>query len=985
MKRFILLSLSVVLGLAVASAKPRSEQQARQLAADFLSSLSASGVHRAPSVVAARAIQWNISESEEPAFYVFNRGEDDGFVIISADDRAYTVVGYANSGHFDEEDMPINMRSWLKGYEREIAYLRTLPEREHSMRPRAPQRKQQSYTPVSPICTTVWGQGYPYNLQAPSKKNKKNQDEQCVTGCVATAAAQVMKAHNWPTTGIGSNSYKWGRGANDSLTLSANFGATTYQWDKMLNKYSGVTTTQEQRDAVATLMYHCGVSCYMHYDLSENGGSGAVSAYMASALRDNFNYDRGMQFLIKDYMGDTVMLNFIYEDLKKGNPVLFSGRTVNDEGHAFVCDGIDADGLLHINWGWNGNSDNYFRLSLLDPDDQGTGGSSGNLAFTENVSAYANIVPNENGAPRHTIVGLNAEIENKRLTRTDEVVIRIDTMINYGLESWSGNPVMLIYKNGALYDKVVGTNTIKAIDPYWYYYYQYVRVDLSNLPEGNYEIVPSVNDINYTSNIFPVYVYGYGEYRCPISVTADSIIVAEPGALPDPYVPQKGDSIHVDDYNFTELTAYNYAGVVSGAERWQLQLTTADFYENSATQQACMMIVVNSKSAQSFLGSFTVDGEVDNKCVGMVLYIGNISSYEANAAKSGECTIVYNPKTSKYTIHYSVLFGGKNQSGQIELPENMVVALREEGKNESDVTLDNTIYSGMTTTLAKTRTQSLGTNVYSDIPFVVSGEISTLVNTPEQTKYYTQSRFYLSDGTNEFYCYNTKWLNGGDFVTGEEIALGGRAAVFGKLYNYLGTTPEISAGYICEYHEPDTTKYDPFAEDAENAEFIEDFDSYSIDEEMAVNGYTWIKAINSKMAVVELLMIFPEGATKVSEGRYPVSSSGEYQTIYMSSGLSEDGTFYGSFADYVDNNYEFVAPYWFIVAGEVIVDAEGNILLNAVNSKGMTVLSHLFNSREPIEVVGADEKDAVRKELRDGQVLIIKNGKAYTIYGTEYR
>ena len=514
---------------AMAGAAPRSEQEALGEAFAFMN--SGSMVFRAQAQSNSLTLAWTaMQDNGQPAFYVFNRGTNDGFILISAEDRTRTVLGYADSGTFSEADMPINMRYWLQNYSRMIAYAATLPALPDGVR-KAPQRTH-AYTPIEAICQTKWNQGDPYNQKCPYDSDNKRS----VTGCAATAAAQVMKAHNHPVNGVGSHSYVWTNSADQNQTLSVDFGNTTYDWANMTNTYS-FSSKPVAKNAVSTLMYHCGVACDMDYSSQESGASAIA---MMNGLVSYFDYDPGIRCLYKDYMGEKAFLNAIIEDLQAGRPVYFAGFTPRGGGHAFVCDGLDADGLVHINWGWGGNCDGHFQVSVLNPDDQGIGGSATNDSYTEGVSAYTQIRPNAGGAPTYTITADAISITSLRFSRNTAPELYADVFSNKSISTWAGKPSLLVYKNGELYKAVPWYySDMLQLDPGYYYTSPIpISASLSSIPAGEYELVPGVS-ISGQSNVYvPLYVLGYGAYRCPMTVTSSEIILELPQKEEsDPEVP----------------------------------------------------------------------------------------------------------------------------------------------------------------------------------------------------------------------------------------------------------------------------------------------------------------------------------------------------------------------------------------------------------------------------------------------------------------
>ncbi len=298
-------------------------------------------------------------------FYIFNNNGGDGYTIVSADDRISPLIGYSDSGTFSPTDMPENMRKWLEGYQRQIDWAIA-----HDINLGVQAKTGQERRAIEPLLKTRWGQDSPYNNLCPTVSSIK-----AATGCVATAMAQIMNYHEWPKKGVGSHSY-----ICQGRRLSVNFDETNYDWDNMLDSYAG-SSTDAQKEAVATLMYSCGVSVDMAYGPS----SGTASHMAAYALVTYFNYDKGTTYMLRDYFSGDVWEQMVYNDLADGLPVMYDGVTSGDAGHEFVCDGY-RNGYFHFNWGWDGMSDGYFKLSLLDPGAQGTGGADSGFDFMQGAT-----------------------------------------------------------------------------------------------------------------------------------------------------------------------------------------------------------------------------------------------------------------------------------------------------------------------------------------------------------------------------------------------------------------------------------------------------------------------------------------------------------------------------------------------------------------------------------------------------------------------
>lgn len=307
------------------------------------------------------------------SLYVFGN-DAGGFMVVSADDCATPLLGYADSGSFDKNNLPPQMRGWLNFYAAQIAWAAkngvSLNEAKAS--------QNEDYPSIEPMLKCKWDQGAPYNDDCPLDDGKRS-----VTGCVATAMAQAMYHHQWPKTGTGSHSYSW-----NGETLSVDFANTTYDWDAMTPTYDD-KSTDAAKAAVANLMYSCGVSVDMHYTSDE---SGASSMTMVSALYKYFGYDQSMTFPQRSYYGDAEWEKMVYDQLSQGLPVLYCGQS-GEGGHQFICDGYDGGGYFHFNWGWSGMSDGYFLLSALNPLEQGIGGSESDSGFNYDQGIVLNMKP----------------------------------------------------------------------------------------------------------------------------------------------------------------------------------------------------------------------------------------------------------------------------------------------------------------------------------------------------------------------------------------------------------------------------------------------------------------------------------------------------------------------------------------------------------------------------------------------------------------
>lgn len=336
--------------------------------------------------------------AETAYYYIYNRGNNQGFVIVSGDDKLSPYIGYADRGRFATENMPAHISAFLEACRARIDELSNrlfLPSfgsdgSAHSgLYPTRPRTSEPAN--VAPLLGSIrWNQGEPWNALTPSSG-----DRNMPVGCVATAYTQVMRYHKWPERGEGSFSYKEMRSEREH---SVDYGETTYDWANMPENFdNGAEATQAQREALATLAYHAGVAVEMMYTPD---GSGTYTPLVARALREHFRYDKGVSFKHRVNYTQVTWEQMLRRELIAARPVVYSGSG-SGGGHAFVCDGYNAEGLFHINWGWGGLSDGYFNLNYLVPEDLGIGGGAGG-GFSIGQGAVVGIKPDRTGNSQMT-------------------------------------------------------------------------------------------------------------------------------------------------------------------------------------------------------------------------------------------------------------------------------------------------------------------------------------------------------------------------------------------------------------------------------------------------------------------------------------------------------------------------------------------------------------------------------------------------------
>ena len=383
-KLLFILALLLTAGME-AWAQHVTPEQAKEKASQFLKANYArtGGKRSAPAASALKtAVVFNAKDtSGQPYLYAVTDTRQSGFVLVSGDERFVDVLGYSDNSTFDEQNMPDNMRVFLQGYIDEMKYLESINYQPTKAAPR------RSMSNVGVLMTTTWNQGAPYNNQCPLDNSQRS-----ATGCVATAMAQVVNYHIQNNHGPAATIAEIPGYTipNTTITVSAiPSGTAIPSKDLLLNSYANNAGTDAQKTAVAQLMLYCGTSVQMKYS---SGSSGTQTAYVANALINYFGFDNTTRFVRRIDYSYADWVNLIYNEVAASRPVVLgAGRAAG--GHAFVADGFDATNtLFHINWGWGGYLDDYFALSVLNPDDAGqTGAAAGTDGYTIDQQAIVGI------------------------------------------------------------------------------------------------------------------------------------------------------------------------------------------------------------------------------------------------------------------------------------------------------------------------------------------------------------------------------------------------------------------------------------------------------------------------------------------------------------------------------------------------------------------------------------------------------------------
>ncbi len=380
--RFTAVFISIIFMVGGLFAKEIPVDQARNVALNFI-------YEQTGQKIGSQSLSWQeFSLSEAADYYIFNI-KGGGFVIVSAEDNFYPIIGYSFENEFKTENMPENLSSWMHHYAEQIEYVRANNIQAENANlwtvynvPVDKFNHRITETKIDYILpTATWDQGNGYNTYCPEDDGPGGR---AYTGCVATAMSIIMKYWDYPLQGLSSHSYyDYPHG-----TLSANFGSTYYMWELMPD--------DGPSDAVALLMYHAGVSVEMNYGGNTEGGSGAYSYDVPDALVDYFRYDNSIQYLTKSNYSSSEWTNIIESEIDANRVVYYSGSS-DEGGHAFVCDGYRTDdNYFHFNFGWGGNSNGFYAQTDVN-------------GFSSRQDAIINIMPGDSNFEFNTA---NAPIQS---------------------------------------------------------------------------------------------------------------------------------------------------------------------------------------------------------------------------------------------------------------------------------------------------------------------------------------------------------------------------------------------------------------------------------------------------------------------------------------------------------------------------------------------------------------------------------------------
>ena len=426
----------------------------------------------------------------QATMYLYDKGNANGFMLLSADDQFPALLGYSDNQEFSTDNLAPGLLWLIEEYGREITWSRQ--QNCISTSPEIPYRE-----PVEPLIATKWNQDFPYNIKCPVIGTTK-----APVGCVATAMAQVLYYHRCPSTHGSGN---WSYDMDEDHSFSYDYENTVFDWDNMPLSFPYEAKDYPSGDeevinnAVAELSVACGISVNMLYDSSQ---SGALSHRLARALVENFGYDPSLVYRDRTHYTLTEWNNLIYNEVANRRPVLYAGNS-NIGGHQFICDGYSENNFFHINWGWGGQSDGYYLLSLLDPPIQGIGGSGDGSGFSFGQDAIVGIQPANEGSeisiPFYAKGGFTSFYDRnswqQAFTFKDSGALNyhvndFDVYVGLRIENEDGESQIIYYDTTT---HLQGTGEKTTFHGIGGFYAPYKKVDLA---EGRYKAYPTYKEIN---------------------------------------------------------------------------------------------------------------------------------------------------------------------------------------------------------------------------------------------------------------------------------------------------------------------------------------------------------------------------------------------------------------------------------------------------------------------------------------------------------
>lgn len=448
---------------------------------------------------------------EFPVYYIFNINQNDGFVIVSADNDATPLLGYTTTGSYTGKNLPEGFVKLMELYKDEIRHIvanqlkadNDIRDQWEKLANGQPLNESKHAPAVGPLMSTTWNQNPYENEMCPA--DASGPGGHCVTGCPATAMAQIMKYWNYPTTGTGFHSYNASNSNGNYGTLSADYGATTYDWGSMVNNLTG------SNSAVALLMVHCGIAVEMNYGPNGSGGwviendqNGNHPACSEIAYKTYFGYAPTMQGVQRGSYNDATWKQMLKTDLDANRPIQYAGW--GSGGHTFVCDGYDQNEYFHMNWGWGGYYDGFFDLDALNP---------GTSYYNSNQQAILGLQPGQSGGSTSLDLYSSVTVNPDPINYSEGFTVNAD-ILNNGSANFQGDFCAALFTSDGVFVDYIQTLTGADLQPGYHYIggLDFVSTGITAATPGNYivGIYSRPTGGNWT-------IVGNGSYTNLINVT----------------------------------------------------------------------------------------------------------------------------------------------------------------------------------------------------------------------------------------------------------------------------------------------------------------------------------------------------------------------------------------------------------------------------------------------------------------------------------
>lgn len=491
MKRYVFFSLFLVTVLC-GKATERTFEQKRRAA---IEAISIAKRHAATPTSSIRELK----RLDELTLLGYDSG---GFAIISNDDRHDAVIGYSDA-KIDVDALPDGFKWWLSAADEALKNSSGYSVSAYSAPAGAGYRET-----VDMLVTTKWGQGDPYNRQCPLSGTSHT-----LTGCVATAMAQIMNYHKYPDRAVSASIPAYGIVLGDA-----------YDWGNMLDTYTAGTGgedlfTTAQADAVAMLMAHCGATVNMNYGTS---ASGAFSFNVSPALRNKFMYNENLNYRYRGIHTTAEWMDMIYNEISNGRPILYGAVDAHGSGgHAFVLDGYNAEGLVHVNWGWEGSADGYYDVALLNPT---AGDPPAYMEYSQQQDMVMGISLPDTNIEYSREIGTQSDIDIKLQGNKLMVTLADYSLTNFDTDTGVRGTICLLLSDGGTITNLGNIKNNISIQPinltegkiYSSSISATASVDIPvDLADGEYLVYAGLCDLWDPETLYKIY-YGDGAVGCYI-------------------------------------------------------------------------------------------------------------------------------------------------------------------------------------------------------------------------------------------------------------------------------------------------------------------------------------------------------------------------------------------------------------------------------------------------------------------------------------